>query len=247
MLVVNEALAQLYWPNERNILGRCIRVGSESQVCREIVGVVTNHRFTSGLNADFIPAYFLPVAQALEYGAPPRLFVRVSGDAERMVPQVRSVVQGFVPNLPAVDVHPVQEQVDPLLASWRLGAFAFTALGAVAVTVALLGLFSVLAFFVAERNHEFAIRIALGARAAQVLVPVLRLGVLAVGGGALLGIAAAIWLARWIQPLLFNTVLLDPLVIALTLLGLLGLAAAAALTPAWQAARNDPASTLRAV
>jgi predicted permease len=246
VMVVNEALARLYWPNERSPLGRCIIVGEQSKVCREIVGVVANHRFTGTLREGEMPAYFLPLPQALEYGAPPRVFIRTRGDVDKVMPALRALVQAFAPNLPAVDVHPVDDQVDSLVASWRLGAFAFTALGVVAVVVAMLGLFSVLAFLTAERAHEFAIRQALGARARQILLPVLQQGTVAVGVGALIGIAGARLAARWLEPLMFETRLAEPLVLTLLAAGLLLFGAIAALTPARQAARNDPATVLRA-
>jgi hypothetical protein len=246
VVVINEALARLYWPEERMPIGRCIIVGDNSTVCRQVVGIVANHRFTGGLRDDAIAGYFLPAAQALEYGAPPKLFIRITGDVHNILPTVRDVVQRFAPNLPAVDVHPVTDQVNGLVASWRLGAFAFTALGVTAVVVAMLGLFSVLAFLTAERSHEFAIRMALGARVNQVLRPVLKQGTIAVSVGALFGTAAAYYAARWLQPLMFETTLTQPVVVIGLVAGLLAFGAAASLIPARAAARNDPAVLLRA-
>jgi predicted permease len=246
VMVVNDALARLYWPGEPNVLGRCIRVGEQSTVCREIVGVVGSHSFTGGLGDAPLPAYFLPMTQAREYGAPVKLFVRARGDAAALLPAIRRAVQTFESGLPAGDVHLVRAQRDPLLASWRLGALAFTALGVVSAVIAMIGLFSVLAYLVAERRREFAIRGALGARASQIVRPVVWQGTLVVSAGAVVG-GAIIWrAAKWIQPMLFEVRLLDPLVLGGVLGAVLAMAVLSALGPARNASRMDPMEALRA-
>jgi len=139
----------------------------------------------------------------------------------------------------------MQVQFDPLLAPWRLGALAFTGLGVLAALIAMLGLFSVLAYLVAERRREFAIRGALGAQAAQILGPVVRQGLLVVGVGAAAGVLLAMAAARWLQPQMFRVQLLDPAVLASVLAGLLLMALAASLGPARSAAKADPMQVLR--
>jgi ABC-type antimicrobial peptide transport system permease subunit len=220
-------------------------VGENSPVCREIVGIVGDHRFTGGLDDPPVAAYFMPLAQAGGYRVRPKLFVRARGDPAELLPALRRLVQGFEPGLPAVSVHLMQTRLDPLLASWRLGAIAFTALGVVAAVIAGLGLFSVLAYVVAERRREFAIRGALGAQAGQILGPVLRQGVGIVALGCLAG-AVIVWRGSpWVQPLLFHVRLLDPLVIGGVLVGLLLVALLASAGPARQATRLDPMDVLR--
>jgi predicted permease len=244
VVVVSEALAKLYWSGTPQALGQCVQVG-EQPACRQVVGVVQDIRFSGGIDTPLIPSYYLPVAQASAYGAPLHLFIRARGDPAAVVRTVRRVVQSARAGLPAADVHAIQQQMDPLLASWKLGAMAFTALGVVAATIALLGLFSVIAYLVADRSREFAIRIALGAQARQILLPVVRQGTIAVGGGAAAGAFIALGVSHWIQPLLFHVRLLDTRVVALTVGALLLVSALAAVGPARQAAAQDPVDALR--
>ena len=244
VMVINEALARAYWPGQDPI-GQCAMIGDESIVCRQIVGIIGNHSFTGTLGSEPLPAYYLPVVQAEEFGVSTRLFMRLRGDAEAQLERIRRLAQGFVPGLPSAEVRLMQLQFDPLLAPWRLGALAFTGLGVLAALIAMLGLFSVLAYLVAERRREFAIRGALGAQAAQILGPVVRQGLLVVGVGAAAGVLLAMAAARWLQPQMFRVQLLDPAVLASVLAGLLLMALAASLGPARSAAKADPMQVLR--
>jgi ABC-type antimicrobial peptide transport system permease subunit len=140
----------------------------------------------------------------------------------------------------------MQDQLDPLLAPWRLGALAFTALGGVAAAVALLGLFSIMARLVAERRPDFAIRRALGAQTGQIVGPVLGRAIVVVVSGSLAGLLLTASSSRWIQPLLFHVTLLDGGVVAIVLAALLGAALLAAIGPARRAASADPMEALRA-
>lgn len=246
VIVINESLARLYWPGERSVLGRCLRVGADSMPCREIVGVVADHRFTGGLDDDPVAAYFLPLDQARTHNFDPRLFIRVQGNPEHAVETLRRTLQSLAVDLPAASVRPLQSQVDFLFASWRIGAIAFTALGALAAVIAVVGLTGVLSFLVSERRRDFAIRSALGARSDQISGPVVRQALAVVGIGGVLG-AVAVWFASpWLQPQLFHTRLMEPGVVAPLLLALLAAALLAALGPARRAGTSDPMEVLRA-
>ena len=244
VIVVSASMATLFWPDMQTALGTCIYVG-DSPACREVVGVVDDIRFTSGLESDLVPSYYLPLAQSAEFGGGQRLFIRARGDAAALIPIVRRLVQGARPDLPAADVHRMQDHLDPLLASWRLGAVSFTALGALAALIAMLGLFSVIAYLVAERRKEFAIRSALGARKGQIVAPVIRQSVVVVGAGAGAGLAIAWRSAPLLQPQLFQVQLLDPVVVGTVITGLLAVAVAAVSGPARRAANLDPIEALR--
>jgi predicted permease len=244
VMVISESLAHLYWPGEANVIGRCIIIG-ESPTCRQIVGVAQDVRFQGALDSPLIPSFWLPAAQADAFRVTYKLFIRVRGDPDAMVPTIRRIVQGSRANLSAVDVHVMETQLDPLLATWRLGATAFTAIGSVAATIAMLGLFSMMAYLVAERTRDFAIRSALGATASQIAIPVLRQGLVVVGGGAIIG-AALSWVAsKWLQPLLYHVRLLDGRTVTAVIVALLVVASIAALGPARRAAMIDPINALR--
>jgi ABC-type antimicrobial peptide transport system permease subunit len=129
---------------------------------------------------------------------------------------------------------------------WQLGATVFTAFGALALVLAALGLYGVIAYDVTQRTREMGIRIALGARATDVLRLVVLQGVrvAAVGVGA--GMVIALLAGRWVGPLLFDTGPRDPLVLATVSATLLAVATAASLIPAWRATRVAPGVALRA-
>jgi predicted permease len=246
VVVINEALAGLYWPDVRAV-GECMWIGDDPGTpCREVVGVVANHRFTGSLEVPPVAAYFLPLDQAESYGFVPRLFVRASGDPSTVIAPLGRWIQTLAPSLPAARLTLLEDRYEPLVASWRLGSAAFTGLGLLATLVGTLGLFSLLSFVVAERRREFAIRSAVGASAEQIARPVLRQGVatvmLGVGIGSLLALAAA----PWLHPLLFDTRLGSPLSLGITGALLIAIAALASLAPAREAAAQNPMDVLRA-
>ncbi|MDB4909133.1 MAG: permease [Gemmatimonadetes bacterium] len=244
VMVVNEALARLYWGGASQALGQCIMVGKGS-VCRTIVGVTVDHRLTGALDGEPVPAYFLPVAQAAEYGVTPKVIVRVRGDAGAQLTMIRRVAQRTLPAMHAVSVETMQSRLDPLLAGWRVGAAAFTAIGAIAVLVAMAGLFSVLAFLIAERRREFAIRAAIGAQVAQLVVPVVKQGALVIVAGALVGIVVARGAASWLQPSLFHTELLDVRTVSAVMAALVAIGMLASIGPARRAGTVNPQEALR--
>jgi predicted permease len=245
VIVVSTSLARLYWNGEQAALGNCLVIG-DIPACRTVVGVVDDIRFTGDLSSEYVPMYYLPITQAVDYGAPPKLFIRARGDAASLMPVVRRIVQVARPNLPAADVHLMQNHLDPLLASWRLGAMSFSALGVLAALIAMLGLFSVIAYLVAERRKEFAIRSALGARKSQIVTPVVRQSVGVVAIGALAGLAMAWRASPLLQPQLFQARLMDPVIVMLVAGGLLLISVLAVTGPARSAASLDPIEALRA-
>jgi predicted permease len=246
VMVVSASMARLYWERERAAIGQCVIV-DQSPACREVVGVVDDIRFSGGLDATLVPSYYLPLAQAeAAYGASLKIFVRARGDADALLPTVRRMVQGAHPELPAVSVVLLRDNLDPYLAAWRLGAMSFTALGALAAVIAMLGLFSVIAYLVTERRKELAIRSALGAQRVQIVAPMLRQSVAVVGVGALAGVFVAWRAAPWLEPQLFEVQLLDPVVVGGVLLGLIAVALVAVAGPARRAATLEPIEALRA-
>ncbi len=137
------------------------------------------------------------------------------------------------------------DHLAPQYRQWRLGAGLFTALGLLALVVAAFGIYSALAYAFSQRTHEIGVRMALGARAADVLEMVLAEGLRLVVIGVVVGCALALAAGRLVASLLYDTSPHDPLVMAAVALVLLATAAAAALLPAWRAARVDPVGALR--
>jgi ABC-type antimicrobial peptide transport system permease subunit len=160
---------------------------------------------------------------------------------------VRAALLGMDPRIRFANVAPLAEQlIDPQLRSWRLGATMFTLFGALALLVAALGLYSVLAFDVAQRTREIGLRSALGANTGVLLAMVVRSAARMTGIGVAAGLVAALLLAPRLQELLYHTSPRDPVTLGTVALVLLIVSLAASCVPAWRAARVDPIVALRA-
>jgi ABC-type antimicrobial peptide transport system permease subunit len=136
--------------------------------------------------------------------------------------------------------------VDQQLRPWRLGAALFTVFGALALAVAAVGVYSVIAYSVSQRTHEMGVRIALGARAADVLRLVVREGARVLLIGIALGVGTALAAGKLIASLLYGVTPRDPVVMVFAALVLIAVGVVASLVPAWRAARADPLVALRA-
>jgi ABC-type antimicrobial peptide transport system permease subunit len=150
-----------------------------------------------------------------------------------------------MPGASYVTVRPMTEIFDPTIRSWRLGATMFTAFGALALVLAAIGLYSVIAYNVVQRTHEMGVRVAFGAQVSDVVRLILNEGLRLTVLGVVIGGAIALYGGRWIAPLLFNVKATDPLVFVFVVAVLLGVAAIASLIPAFRAARVDPNVALR--
>ena len=242
--LVNESMARVWWPNE-DAIGKCIQIGADSMPCSEVVGIVENARRQSIIE-DTSLQYFIPRTQSVSKNASLVLFVRPRGDLAAATSGIRRQMQDAVPNLPFVSVNPLEGLVSPQKRSWRLGATMFTALGGLALVLAAVGLYSVLAYDVAQRTREFGVRVAMGARGADVMGLVLARGLRTAIIGGLIGVAAALLAGHWVAPLLFQTSPRDPAVIGAVLFGVVVVALIAALVPARRALSVDPIEALRA-
>ena len=245
VVVINEALRDLYWP-QSDPIGQCMRIGDGANTpCREVVGVVANHRINGGLDDPAIAGYFLPLSQTAEYAFEPRLFVRSSGPVEDIFGPVRQIIQTTATNLPAPILFRLEDTFEPLISPWRLGSYAFTVLGGLALMVGTLGLFSILSYVVAERRREFAIRAAIGATSRQIAVPVLRQAMTTVAAGVAGGVGLAMATSGWLESLLFRTRITDPGALLLAAGISLSVAVLASASPARNAAAKSPMDTLR--
>jgi predicted permease len=241
--LVNEAMARRIWKGADPI-GRCIRIGSDTAPCSEIVGVVRNI-VNNDLREKPVMQYYFAIAQKQSTNTMRTVAVRSAGPPARLVTTLRRELGAVATAARYVDVQPLTDRIDPLVRPWRLGAAMFGAFGLLALLIASVGLYSVLAYTVAQRLHEMGLRMALGARARDVVGLVLRQGLGVAAVGIALGAAASLAAGPWVAPILFDVSARDPLVFAVVAGVLLAAATAATLLPARRATRVDPSEALR--
>ncbi|HUG41787.1 MAG TPA: ADOP family duplicated permease [Longimicrobiales bacterium] len=239
--VVNRTMAELVWP-DGDALGGCLIVADAP--CATVVGIVEDHhRFA--LEEDESMHYYLPLARA-PFPWPPRGIMVRARSPEALAAAVRERLRAELPSVRLVSARPYREVLDPQYRSWELGASLFGAFGVLALLVASLGLYSVLAFEVAERRPEMGVRAALGATRTRIVAFVMADGLRLAGLGVALGLLAAVLGAGWTESLLFGVSPRDPRVLAGVAILALGVSAAASGLPAWRATRVDPNEVLRA-
>ena len=243
--VIGESMASALWPRQ-DPLGRCLKIGigADTMPCTYVIGVAED------IHAESIDAaprsffYYLPAAQwRPQQGG---LFVRARGDAQRLVEPVRSRLQREMPGASFVSIEPLGNIVDATLRSWILGANVFIAFGVLALVLAAVGLYSVIAYNVTHRKHELGVRLAVGATRANIVRLVVGDALRFALAGLIAGAGVALIAGRWVAPLLFRQSPRDPAVFALVAAILLIVAVAASLVPALRAAGVDPRSALQA-
>jgi predicted permease len=242
VLVVGEGMANALWPGE-DPLGKCVRIGADTAPCATVIGVAEDMRLRS-LTDQREFSYYLPISQ---YGSPAGgTFVRVAGDATEYAELVRRRLQPLMPGTAYVTAVPLRSLVDPSMRSWRFAATMFVAFGGLALGLAAIGLYSVIAYNVAQRRQEIGVRIALGAPRGRIVRLVVGSGMRVVVTGVVLGGALAFWAGRWVASLLFQESPQDPAVYAVVAAVLVGVALVATAVPALAASRVDPNEALRA-
>jgi predicted permease len=243
--IVNRTMARRLWPD--GALGECLYMLTDrvDVSCSRIVGVVVDaNRF--GLTDPPAMQYYIPRGQEVGFGGE-LLLVRPAGptDDPQLADALRAALLEVDPGLSWVGVDRLQERIDPQVRPWRLGATLFTLFGGLALLIAAIGLYSVMAYMVADRTHEMGVRMVLGADRRAVLGLVLRKSAVLVAGGLLIGTVLALTGSRFIQPALFETSATDPAVLAGVAVVTLVAAFLASVVPAWRAVRVDPVIALR--
>jgi putative ABC transport system permease protein len=241
-IVVSESMAKKLWPN-KDPFGQCVKVGADTVPCSTVVGIAEDIRRGS-FDEDEGLQYYLSIAQSRDHAG--GLFVRTRGDARRHTERVRRELQRLMPGVSYVSATPLQNILDENARAWHLGATMFTIFGGLALLLAAVGLYGVMAYSTAQRTHELGVRIALGARSADVVRLVVGGGLRVAVVGVAIGAGAALIAGRFVAPLLFQISPKDPSVFAVVTLTLLATAALASLVPALRASRVDPAVALRA-
>ena len=240
-MVVSEAMARVLWPG-KDAIGQCIRINADTVPCTYVVGVAENIK--SGTLSDE-PSYFYYLSAAQFNPNRTGLFVRTRGEASRQADAIRRQLQRLMPAPSYITVTPFTEVIGQQTRSWKLGATMFVVFGLLALTLAAVGLYSVIAYNVVQRTHEMGVRIALGAQLKDVVKIVVGQGLRHGVAGILIGGVIAVGAARWVKPLLFDESPRDPVVYAIVTIVLLGVAITASWIPARRAARVDPNVALR--
>ena len=242
VMVVSESMAKKLWPGQ-DAIGQCVKVGADTMPCTHVVGIAQDIKRES-LSEDAGLQYYMPIDQR-EAGIGGGLFIRARGSATSYSEQIRRELQKAMPGASYVTVTPLDEVLGSQTRSWTLGATMFTVFGALALLVAAVGLYSVIAYNVAQRTHELGVRIALGARSPDVVRLVvgegLRVSVMGIGIGTIVALAAA----RYVGPLLFGVSPRDPAVLTGVATVLVVVALLASVLPAWRASHVDPSVALR--
>jgi putative ABC transport system permease protein len=241
VMVVSAAMARTIWPGTE-ALGQCVRVGADTAPCTTVVGIAENIK-THSLDQDPGFLYYLSADQfSPRQGG---LFVRTRGAAVEAREMIRKELQRVMPGAAYVTVTPFADVLGEQTRSWTLGATMFAVFGLLALALAAIGLYSVIAYDVAQRAHELGIRIALGAQLRDVARLVVRQGLVVAASGVALGAALALVVGRWVRPLLFRESPYDPAVFVGVAALLLFVATLASVLPARRAAGVDPMRVLR--
>ena len=251
---VSRTMAGIIWPGE-NPIGKCILTFARTAPCTSVVGVVENVHTDAVIEPRPFMQLYLPIAQnrqldSLRFG--PRGIERVllvrtrPGTEATVIKFALRISREQLPGANTLRANDLTQVLGPKLRPWRLGATLFGALGVLAAVVAVVGVYSVIAYATSQRAHEMSIRMALGARAQDILALVAGEGLRVLSLSIAIGVAAALAMQRFVASLLYGVSARDPLFLASAVAPFALMGFAAILTPALRAARSDPASALRA-
>jgi predicted permease len=243
--VINQSLARTYFPNQ-NPIGKTFATSDakNNKLVYQIVGICADTRYAS-LREDPPPVFYLDFRQAPEVDWGMTFVVRTTSPRQAITPALRRAIQAIDRNLPLVDVRTQQEQIDQLLTNERIFAQLTLAFGVLALVLASIGIYGILAYSVSRRTNEIGIRMALGARAHQVMRMVLgEAGWMTIIGIAT-GLGTALALSRVIASQLYGLKASDPATLAGSAVVLIVVALAASWIPARRAAGIDPMMALR--
>ncbi len=246
VMIVDQLMAERYFPGQ-DALGKRIRMLTGKDGTREfwtIVGIVPHLKVYGFEEVTVLPQAYLPMAQQPNTGLV--VLLRTALAPKSFEKPVREIVASLDPAQPAFEFRTMQERVEETWATPRLLSFLLVCFAALALTLAVVGLYGVMAFNGLRRLREIGVRLALGAQPAQIRMMMLRQGMRLLGFGLLLGFAGAIALSRAIRSVLFGVSANDPLIYGAVTLVLVCAAAAACWIPARRAARVNPMETLRA-
>lgn len=239
VVIVNETMARALWPTEDPI-GQCIYPGTETE-CSHVVGVARDSKQRE-FREEPSMQFHVPLQPASAAGI---IMVRPRTGTGDRAAFVRQAVLSVDPRIRHVRVTQATERLAPQERSWRMGAILFSAFGALALAVAAVGLYAVLAFDTSQRTREIGVRTALGAGRGSIARLVLSRALGVAGAGVAIGAVTAALLAPGLETLLYGVGPWDGVTYAAAAGALLATATAAALLPAYRAASVDPNTALR--
>jgi predicted permease len=237
--IISEAVAKLYFPGEDPI-GRHIKVTITGDVY-EVVGITRDTRWS--INQPTMPMFYIPLYD--NNWSFTTIVIRSAQNVNALAMPVEKLVGQLDPDLPVSHVETLQETIGQSTVNQQFSAVIVLAFAVVALVLAAVGLYGVLAYLVAQRTGEIGIRIALGAQRKQVLQFMLLDGLWPALAGLVLGLVGSVGMSQLIKVMLYNTEPLDVTVFATVSVALLAVAAAACLVPSWRASRLDPMVALR--
>ncbi|HET9478986.1 MAG TPA: ABC transporter permease, partial [Pyrinomonadaceae bacterium] len=244
--IINETMARQYWPGE-NALGRRFNIGDPNDgEWMEIVGIVADVR-QMGLDQPVKAEMYVPYQQVTDWpGYVPReLAIRTTGDPSNIVGSVRQIIREVDPDQPVSNIATMAEVLSVEAEERRMGMIMLVAFAGLALLLASLGIYGVLAYFVTQHTNEIGVRIALGANRRNILALVLKKGMGLTLLGVAIGLAASFALTRLMSSLLFGVKASDPLTFFVVPLLLATVALVACWIPARRATRVDPMVALR--
>jgi predicted permease len=241
VVVVDRVLVDRYWKGQDPI-GKRIQRGNGGKLA-VVVGVVAKVKFRTLEESSDKEAIYFPLSQLPQ---PMLMFVaRAQGDPAALAASVREAVRAVDPNQPVFDVRTMAQRMDDAAQPRRAPVILLSVFGGLAAILAMLGVYGVLAYSVAQRTSEFGVRMALGASRSDIAALVLKAGLLLVSLGIAAGLAGYLALSRLVQTLLYATPSTDPAMLASASVALGLVALGACLLPALRATRVEPLAALR--
>jgi putative ABC transport system permease protein len=240
--VISEAAARRYWPGQDPI-GRSVIIRSLGNRSYTIIGVA-NDVYNLALDTDPRPTVYLSTTTVGWVGG--RVLWRAAGDPSSHVPAIRDVVRRLEPRAAISDLSTLEDGLARSVGPRRFNLYLLGAFAGVALALAAIGLFGVMAYLVSQRTREIGVRLALGASRRAIFGAIVGRGMVLASLGAAIGVGAAFWLTRAMTTLLYAVSATDPATFAAVPLLLLVIALLACYVPARRAMRVDPVTALRA-
>jgi putative ABC transport system permease protein len=247
VIMIDEVFAERYWPGSDAVdaaLGQQVHTGGKDRIVVGVFARVLDYGLDAATEMDKLPEMYVPITQSGNAGDTTFVLRTSMGDPLALRSAIAAAIQSLDPDQPLFRLQTMNQKIDASLASrqltqWLMGAFALLAL-----TLAGIGIYGLLSYAVAQRQHEIGIRMALGANARTVQRMMMRQGMTLAAVGAILGLAAALVLGRLANSFLYGVSWADPITLIAVPTVLLGIAALACYLPARRATRVDPVIAL---